>query len=103
MYMPQPAGRDPDVIQALDGTGDVLWEYGRSLPEDVDEFLITVLAEISRNLSIYDTALLETWLQGSRRRRDQTQVTHVVAIDLIQRTVAAGVECGICRHRCAPR
>ena len=35
MYMPNPR----DVIQALDGaSGDLLWEYRRSLPDDVDEF-----------------------------------------------------------------
>ena len=44
MYMPNPR----DVIQAIEGaTGDLVWEYRRSLPEDVDEFLIAVLAEIA--------------------------------------------------------
>ena len=57
MYMPNPR----DVIQALDGaSGDLLWEYRRELPEDVDEFLITVLAEINRNLAIYDNLIIDT-------------------------------------------
>ena len=57
MYMPNPR----DVIQALDGaSGDLLWEYRRSLPEDVDEHLITVLAEINRNLAIYDNLIIDT-------------------------------------------
>ncbi|MCY4123147.1 MAG: PQQ-binding-like beta-propeller repeat protein [Acidobacteria bacterium] len=57
MYMPNPR----DVIQALDGaSGDLLWEYRRTLPDDVDEFLITVLAEINRNLAIYDNLIIDT-------------------------------------------
>ena len=57
MYMPNPR----DVIQAIDGaSGDLLWEYRRTLPEDVDEFLITVLAEINRNLAIYDNLIIDT-------------------------------------------
>ena len=57
MYMPNPR----DVIQAIDGaSGDLLWEYRRALPEDVDEFLITVLAEINRNLAIYDNLIIDT-------------------------------------------
>ena len=57
MYMPNPR----DVIQAIDGTsGDLLWEYRRSLPADVDEFLITVLAEINRNIAIYDNLIIDT-------------------------------------------
>ncbi len=57
LYMPNPR----DVIQAIDGaSGDLLWEYRRTLPEDVDEFLITVLAEINRNLAIYDNLIIDT-------------------------------------------
>ena len=57
MYMPNPR----DVIQALDGaSGDLLWEYRRSLPDDVDEYLITVLAEVNRNLAIYDDLIIDT-------------------------------------------
>ena len=57
MYMPNPR----DVIQAIDGvTGDLVWEYRRSLPEDVDEFLIAVLADINRNIAIYDNLIIDT-------------------------------------------
>ena len=57
MYMPNPR----DVIQAIDaGTGDLVWEYRRSLPDDVDEFLIAVLAEINRNIAIYDNLIIDT-------------------------------------------
>ena len=57
MYMPNPR----DVIQALDGaSGDLLWEYRRPLPDDVDEYLITVLAEVNRNLAIYDDLIIDT-------------------------------------------
>ena len=57
LYMPNPR----DVIQAIDGaSGDLLWEYRRPLPDDVDEFLITVLAEVNRNLAIYDDLIIDT-------------------------------------------
>ena len=57
VYMPNPR----DVIQALDGaSGDLLWEYRRPLPDDVDQFLITVLAEVNRNLAIYDNLIIDT-------------------------------------------
>ena len=57
MYMPNPR----DVIQAIDGaTGDLLWEYRRSLPADVDEYLIAVLADINRNIAIYDNLIIDT-------------------------------------------
>ena len=57
MYMPNPR----DVIQALDGaTGDLIWEYRRSLPDDVDEYFITVLADINRNLAVHDNLIIDT-------------------------------------------
>ena len=57
MYMPNPR----DVIQAIDGaSGDLIWEYRRSLPADVDEYFITVLAEINRNLAIYENLIIDT-------------------------------------------
>ncbi len=50
MFTPDPAGRH----QGLDGaSGDLSWEYRRTLPEDVDEFFITVLAEINRNRTAF--------------------------------------------------
>ncbi len=49
MYVAAPG----DLIQALDATnGDLIWEYQRQLPEDLSGFV--ALAEISRNLAIYD-------------------------------------------------
>ena len=57
MYFPNPR----DVIQALDAaSGDLIWEYRRSLPEDVDEYFITVLADVNRNLAIYDNLIIDT-------------------------------------------
>ena len=48
MYVAAPG----DLIQALDATnGDLIWEYQRELPEDLPGFV--TLAEISRNLAIY--------------------------------------------------
>ena len=57
MYMPNPR----DVIQAIDAaTGDLAWEYRRSLPDDVDDFLIASLSETNRNLAIYDNLIIDT-------------------------------------------
>ena len=57
MYMPNPR----DLIQAIDATtGDLVWEYRRSLPDDVDDFLIASLAEINRNLAIYGNRIIDT-------------------------------------------
>ena len=57
MYMPNPS----DVIQALDAaTGDLTWEYRRSLPDDVCEFLITSLCATNRNLAIYGHLIIDT-------------------------------------------
>ena len=57
MYMPNPS----DVIQAIDAaTGDLTWEYRRSLPDDVCEFLITSLCTTNRNLAIYGNLIIDT-------------------------------------------
>ena len=57
MYMPNPS----DVIQAIDAaTGDLTWEYRRSLPDDVCEFLITSLCATNRNLAIYGNLIIDT-------------------------------------------
>ncbi|SVD57734.1 uncharacterized protein METZ01_LOCUS410588, partial [marine metagenome] len=57
MYMPNPN----DVIQAIDAeTGDLLWEYRRSLPSDVCEFLIPGVCTTNRNLAIYDNLIIDT-------------------------------------------
>ena len=42
MYMPNPR----DVIQAIDAaTGDLIWDYRRQRPDDLEEFIIVVLTE----------------------------------------------------------
>ena len=57
MYMPNPG----DVIQAIDAvTGDLLWEYRRSHPDDLENFLPAVLLEINRNLAIHDNLIIDT-------------------------------------------
>ena len=57
MYMPNPS----DVIQAIDAaTGDLAWEYRRSLPDDVCDFLITSLCATNRNLAIYGNLIIDT-------------------------------------------
>ena len=57
MYMPNPS----DVIQALDAvTGDLIWEYRRSLPDDVCEFMLGGVCTTNRNLAIYDNLIIDT-------------------------------------------
>ena len=57
MYMPNPS----DVIQALDAvTGDLIWEYRRSLPDDVCEFMLAGVCTTNRNLAIYDNLIIDT-------------------------------------------
>ena len=55
MYFPNPS----DLVQALDAaTGDLIWEYRRSLPGDLGEFF--PVPSINRNLAIYGTAIIDT-------------------------------------------
>ena len=57
MFMPNPS----DVIQAIDAvTGDLIWEYRRSLPDDVCEFLMAGVCTTNRNLAIYDNLIIDT-------------------------------------------
>ncbi|HIE94076.1 MAG TPA: ATP-binding protein [Acidobacteria bacterium] len=57
IYMPNPS----DVIQAIDAvSGDLIWEYRRSLPEDVCERLIPGVCTTNRNLAIYDNLIIDT-------------------------------------------
>ena len=57
MYMPNPG----DVIQALDAaTGDLVWEYRRNLPDDLDDYIIPMLSRINRNLAIYEGLIIDT-------------------------------------------
>ena len=68
MYMPNPGDR----IQALDAaSGDLHWEYQRSLPEDLGDELGTALSQINRNIAIYGDRIIDT-----------SADTHVFALDV---------------------
>jgi alcohol dehydrogenase (cytochrome c) len=55
MYFPNPS----DLVQALDAaTGDLKWEYRRSLPSDLGEYF--PVPSINRNLAIYGDTLIDT-------------------------------------------
>jgi alcohol dehydrogenase (cytochrome c) len=55
LFMPNPA----DVIQALNAkTGDLLWEYKRTWPEDLKKYF--PVPEINRNLAIYGNYVIDT-------------------------------------------
>ena len=57
LYMPNPR----DVIQAIDAvTGDLLWEYRRPRPDDLEEFIAPSLAEANRNVAIYGNLIIAT-------------------------------------------
>ena len=55
LYMPNPS----DVIQALDAvTGDLLWEYRRDIPDDLDDYLFATAT--NRNIAIYGRLIIDT-------------------------------------------
>jgi PQQ-dependent dehydrogenase (methanol/ethanol family) len=55
MYLPNPS----DYVQAIDAaTGDLIWEYKRKLPDDLNKFLI--VPSINRNLAIYENMIIDT-------------------------------------------
>ncbi len=57
LYMPNPR----DVIQAIDAvTGDLLWEYRRPRPDDLEKYVIGILAEGNRNLAIHGNLIIDT-------------------------------------------
>ena len=57
MYMPNPG----DVIQAIDAvTGDLLWEYRRRLPDDLEEHIPPAIVDVNRNLAIYGQLIIDT-------------------------------------------
>ena len=57
LYMPNPR----DVIQAIDAvTGDLLWEYRRERPDDLDEHVAAGLSEAKRNIAIYGDLIVST-------------------------------------------
>ena len=57
LYMPNPR----DVIQAIDAvTGDLLWEYRRERPDDLDDHVAAGLSEAKRNIAIYGDLIIST-------------------------------------------
>jgi alcohol dehydrogenase (cytochrome c) len=55
MYFPNPS----DLVQAFDAaTGDVLWEYRRSLPSDLGAYF--PVPSINRNLAIFGDSIIDT-------------------------------------------
>ncbi|MDZ7799291.1 MAG: PQQ-binding-like beta-propeller repeat protein [Trueperaceae bacterium] len=67
MYLPNPN----DVIQAFDAaTGDLIWEYRRDLPEDLDRTTIAGLGNITRNIAIYEDKIFHA-----------TYDAHIIALD----------------------
>ena len=55
LYFPNPS----DVLQAFNGaTGDLIWEYKRDLPKDVNRFL--PVPSINRNIAIYGNLIIDT-------------------------------------------
>ena len=61
LYMPNPR----DVVQALDAaTGDLIWEYRRPRPDDLEEFVFAALAEANRNIAIYGSLIIGTSADG---------------------------------------
>jgi alcohol dehydrogenase (cytochrome c) len=55
MYFPNPS----DLVQAFDAaTGDMLWEYRRSLPSDLGAYF--PVPSINRNLAIFGDSIIDT-------------------------------------------
>ncbi|MCY3844963.1 MAG: PQQ-binding-like beta-propeller repeat protein, partial [Acidobacteria bacterium] len=55
LYMPNPR----DVIQAIDAvTGDLIWEYRRDRPDDLEEFV--PISSANRNIAIYGDTIIDT-------------------------------------------
>ena len=55
MFMPNPR----DVIQAIDAvTGDLIWEYRRERPDDLEDFV--PISSANRNIAIYGTLIIDT-------------------------------------------
>src|SRR5262245_52656633 len=59
MYFPNPN----DITQAYNAaTGEFIWEYRRSVPEDAGEYFPAV--PTNRNLAIYDNLILDNGADG---------------------------------------
>ena len=55
LYMPNPG----DVIQAIDAvTGDLVWEYRRESPDDVEEYVGGLTT--NRNIAIHGRHVIDT-------------------------------------------
>ena len=55
MYLPNPS----DYVQAIRAdSGDLIWEYKRPLPDDLNKFLI--VPSINRNVAIYENMIIDT-------------------------------------------
>ena len=55
MFMPNPL----DVVQSINAaTGDLIWEYKRKLPEDLNKFI--PFPAINRNFAIYGNTIIDT-------------------------------------------
>jgi PQQ-dependent dehydrogenase (methanol/ethanol family) len=55
MYLPNPS----DLVQAINAaTGDLIWEYKRKLPDDVNKHLL--VPSINRNIAIYGNLIIDT-------------------------------------------
>ncbi|MAM70791.1 MAG: pyrrolo-quinoline quinone [Gammaproteobacteria bacterium] len=55
MFFPNPL----DVVQAIDiKSGDLLWEYRRRLPRDLEDYF--PVPSINRNLAIYEDLIIDT-------------------------------------------
>ena len=68
MYFPNPS----DVMQAIDAaTGDLLWEYRRTVPEDLGKYF--PVPPINRNLAIYGNLIIDT---ERRRLRVRARRAH---------------------------
>ena len=61
LYMPNPR----DVIQAIDAvTGDLLWEYRRPRPDDIEAYIAAALSEANRNVAIHGRLIISTSMDG---------------------------------------
>jgi alcohol dehydrogenase (cytochrome c) len=55
MYFPNPS----DLVEAFDAaTGDLLWQYRRTLPDDLTQYM--PVPSINRNLAIYGDTIIDT-------------------------------------------
>ena len=60
LFMPNPN----DIIQAIDAvTGDLLWEYIRVIPDDINEY-VGGLISVNRNVAIHGNRIIHTANDG---------------------------------------